>query len=551
MASPRRAHVVAPEDDGESLSPRRSRSGVLGSSTRVLGSGVLRSGVLVPGVTPDEVGTEAERDKNRRLLKDLYEEFRQFRDVALSRMDHLTTENGRLTGELEERRSEQARLANDLARSRNECSHLTDEVARVRGEHRSMLKDLRVEELRGAIDGSMGDLSARSEKLTHELDKVREVVRIQVGDANSKSDVLMGELNEVKMQYSAIKRELNVAKEQKSRLQEHQREIEQLKCGTRSLNDITRLEAKSDLAAVELQVLRRQLLERGVLMPMLRAERGEEEEEGRPPVGTIELGEDIFTARLLLRLGLMKGQTEAEEEDSLSSDGERSSMILSSSNVAGLVVPEVEEGTSAHFKLVYGWGGICSVTFLVQTLVLVIMLGHGLDMGEGECFEKPPPLATWLLLHASKALAMLVAGTLMGKELMDIANYWMVAELLMPKRCFEVVFTAALRVLMTITLIGANIAIFISLTNPAEVWLNMTALTFIGSLGEDVLGVAKRGVFGHPISKTMTAMNFQLSFVSEYPQWFAYVRTVTITIMASIVISFAYITFTSADPMCH
>jgi len=577
MASPRRAQVVGHEEDAEdrspSASPRRSRA-----ATTSL-SGMLRSGgILPPGVRTDELGTEVERDKNRKLLKELYEDYRTFRDSVTVRMESLSAQNYQLSNELAQSRNERAELVADVSRSRSECSKLAAEMARlrdecqamlkdckveelrevtvtmearVRGEFQAIVKDLRIDELRTAIGGNFGNLSARSDQLTNELDRIRETFRIQVGEMSTKTDNVKEDLSRVQHECGSVKKELLAAKEQRTRLQEHQKEIEKLKNGTQSLNDITRLEAKSDLAAVELQALRRQLLERGVLIPV-RPERDPDEckEEERPPVGTVELREDIFSTRLLLRLGLLKAKREADEDEALSSDGEYSSM-LDDSNVMGLVVPDVEEGTTAHSKLVYGWGGICSVTFFVQTVVLFIMLGNGLDMGQGECFEHPPSFSTWFLLHTSKALAMLVAGTLMGKELMDIANYWMVAELLMPNRCVEVMFTAVLRVLMNITLIGANIVIFLSLTNPAEVWLNMTALAFIASLGADVLDVAKSGVFGHHIAKMTTTVNFQLTFVSEYPHWFAYVRTVTTTVMAAIVVSFAYITFTSADPMCH
>jgi len=538
-----------PEDHGErsvSSSPRPhhirpSLSGVFGS----------RSGVLPPGVSVTEVGTEAERDKNRRLLKELYEDHKAFRDDITAKMESMAAQNSELLSELAQSKNKQAQLVADVARSRSECAQLAKDLAQVRSEHQAMLKDLRIEELRGLVGSNLGDLTARSERLTSELDKVRQDVRIQIGDMSAQSDALKGELGEVKKESNSIKRELQAAKEQRSRLQERQKDIEKMKSSAESLNDITRLEAKSDLATMELYSLRKQLCERGVLLPVrVEKEPDEDKVEERPPVGTIELGEDVFTARLLLRLGFMKAQSEAEEDESLSSDGERSS-LLDSSNVMGLVVPEVEEGTGEHFGLMYGWAGVCGSTFLVQTVVLLIMLGNGLDMGGGECFGQPPTFSMWLLLHTSKALAMLVAGTLMGKELMDIANYWMVAELLMPTRSVEVVLTALLRVVMNLTLIGANIAIFLSLTNPAEVWLNMTALAFIASLGSDVLDVAKRGVFGHHIAKTMTTTNFQLTFVSEYPAWFAHVRRVTITVMTSVVISFAYITFKSADPMCQ
>jgi len=370
---------------------------------------------------------------------------------------------------------------------------------------------------------------------------------------------LSQQLRQVKMESSAMKKDLQGTQEREKRAQQDtKRDIDRLKHGAQSSNELTRLEAKSDLAGVEVRELKRQLLEKGVLAP--KREEPEEVVE-RPPVGTLELGEDIFTARLLLKLGFMKKVEEArrvrledlDSDDADEDDGlSKSTCDLSENaeeNVSGIVIPEVDGDRGV--KLVkYGWPVVCTVTFCTQIVVLSIMLLHGLDPSSGACFKEEPSIEAWWCLHVSKALAMGVAGTLMGKELMDIVNYWMVAELLTPNRMLEVTFTALMRVLMTTVIVGANIAIFMNVVNPADVWLNMTALGFIATLGEDVLNVAKRGFFGHNIAKAVTGINFQLNFLSEYPKWFDYVRSTTILISGGVIVIFASISFLTPDRMC-
>merc|ERR1711972_727904 len=100
------------------------------------------------------------------------------------------------------------------------------------------------------------------------------------------------------------------------------------------------------------------------------------------------------------------------------------------------------------------------LTFLLQVLVLLIMLAQGLDLSTtGNCFSKPPSPTQWITLHVSKALAMIVAGTLLGSHLMDIINYWMVADLLLPSFDLETTITAMFRVCLTILILVTNISI--------------------------------------------------------------------------------------------
>merc|ERR1719253_588833 len=111
---------------------------------------------------------------------------------------------------------------------------------------------------------------------------------------------------------------------------------------------------------------------------------------------------------------------------------------------------------------------------------------------------------------------------------MDTVNYWMVSDLLEPGINVEVTLTAIARLAMALFLGWVNFVMLNSLDSPVEVWINMTALAFISQLGEDVLSVARRGVFGDTIGKFMVKLNYQLTFTSEYPRWFTTIHVFTI-----------------------
>jgi len=498
--------------------------------------------VLAPGVLESEYGQIEERDKNRRTLAEMKSRFEteslqhiEFKQAAAAQLQATNAQ-------LEALRAQIRQLMNEMAESRGQQEAMAREF---RGMQEAMAK-----EFRGMVEKNVGMLTNKTETVVRELTGVRQSLDSGLGSMSDRNRALEGDLNRVKAEYVLIKRELHGASEHQKRLRQQQQDIDELKKGTRSEHQLSRVEAKSDLATMEVRQLRHQLHMRGVLAPV-RVE-VEEAIEEHPPVGAIALGEDVFTARLLLRLGFMVGKQE-DQEASLSFDEGYDSDVsmdrkLATDNVTGIVVPEVEEGSGGYRKLMMGWVAICGVTFFIQLLVLLIMMEQGLDMGE--CFEEPPDLHKWFLLHVSKALAMVVAGALMGQELMNVVNYWMVAELLFPHRDIEVTLTALMRVLMSFVVIGANVAIFLHLTNPASVWVNMSALGFIVSMGSDVLSVSKSGVFGHHISKTITTLNFQLNFVSNYPAWFIYVRGMTIALSAAVVGVFAMISFLSPDAMC-
>lgn len=505
-------------------------------------STIFGSGTLPPGVMEDEIGTEIEREKNRKLLRELNDKFVDFQQATRSEVESLRRSNEYLQRTLSTAKAELMEVSSSGKRAHQRAD---DELMKLRLKNEEITRGLNVQQFEAQsiraqiekqIDSNIGDLTARSSMVASELDTVKR--------SNSK---LVGELTQVKNDCRTLQREIRGTSEHSKK---HAGEIQELRQATQSKHEIVRIEAKSDLAQREIRSLRAQLWERGVLNPV----RPEPEiiEEERPPVGSLELGEDIFTARLLLRLGFLKGHSEMTEDSSLLSENDSNRKGgLATDSVTGIVTPDIEEGTTGYYKVACGWTSICFMTFCIQMLVLLIMFKNGMDMSDGSCYKEVPHWINWWLLHLSKALAMVVAGVLLGSHLMDIVNYWMVAELLFPVRDVETTVTALGRVTMTFLIVGANIAIFFYLRNPANVWLNMTALHFISSLGVDVLGVAKRGVFGHHISKVITDLNFQLFFVDVYPRWFKYVRAVTVSLSATVVTLFATLTFFAKDNMCE
>jgi len=164
---------------------------------------------------------------------------------------------------------------------------------------------------------------------------------------------------------------------------------------------------------------------------------------------------------------------------------------------------------------------------------------------------KTTPLKWWLTLVLSKGFATFVAGCLMGKDIMGTINYWMVSELVTDRIDCECTISALLRLVMVAGIGFANVIIYESTTSPSLVWINMSALAFINQLGEGVLGVAKHGMFGHHIAKVTTTLNYQLTFVQEYPTWFKYVRTTTLLVVFVFVSAYSFYTAFSEIAVCE
>lgn len=373
-------------------------------------------------------------------------------------------------------------------------------------------------------------------------------------------------LEQLRQEVSSVKNESNGAKGLQREQMAHMRMLDEK---TRGMDDLHRLKATVDTTGSEFWSLKKQLYDAGVLAPP------KIPEPEKVPVGTLELGEDCFTARLLIRLGLMKAQGDALQEAlaeqssvrelrgmdasdmfEVASDMSSEALVAScglneniEEDVTGLAVPEIEQGGHSRTVVTAGWIAICILTLGIQVLIVFIMMLYGIEAGD-DCIKESLPPGKWYMLHVSKAAATLAAGMLMGKELMDIVNYWMVSELLETKTSIEVVVTGVLRIALILFIAMANVTIFMTMTSPADVWINMTALGFIGELSSAILDIGKKGVFGHDISKATTSINFSLNFMTDYPWWFNWARGFALIIAFAFIGFFAFLLFIMPDNIC-
>jgi len=417
---------------------------------------------------------------------------------------------------------------------------------------------------------SMETSQGQAAEAKREVDRMRQEhtsMKQRSEEALSKVQAMQQQTNESKRLMDQMRQEVTQMKNENQGARGHEKEREahmrRLEEKTRGLDMLGRLQVTADTTCNEFFALKKKLYDAGVLAPP------KEPEPEKTPVGTLELGEDVFTARLLIRLGLMKAQGEQEVkarelqgpdgfEEMASEDSSEEASLRPTKmglvddfeeNVTGLQVPEIEPEGRGLLLVTVGWVTICMVTLGVQVLIVGIMLMYGVEAG-GDCIDEPLPPGKWYMLHISKAFATLAAGMLMGKELMDIVNYWMVSELLLTQTSKEVVVSAVLRILLILFIATANVIIFMTMNSPADVWINMTALGFISELSSAVLEIGKRGVFGHHIGKAVTSVNYSLNFMTDYPWWFDYARGITLTIAFAFIIVFALILYIVPDNVC-
>jgi len=499
-----------------------------------------------------------ERNRNRTLLGQLNDNYHKFVADCESQLGSMRTEFAGMRGtwmqEHEQVKSELQQVMQEKVALKSDVHHMRSEMDRMRQECQQLINHTREQA------SQQSSMKREFEEMRKELQRARE-------QANQQGS-MKRDFEEMRREFQSQAREQGSAQVSMKRdfqemKREFQREIQQvtgkmgdfdrqaveLKRGLQSKDEIVRLESRTGLVIHDLQKLTRQLWDRGVLAP---PKPEEPPEEDKCPVGVLELDEDVFTARLLLKLGFMRAEAESRQgADSSDEDSDREAMMELShfENVQGLMLPEVEKGEKGYLAATKGWLSICAVTTLVQWLILAVMLSHGLH--SDECFHRPPTPFKWWLLHLSKALAMAMTGVLMGKEIMGILNYYLVSELLEPRRSAEVVATAMAQGGLTILLVAANVFIFMGLTNPVDVWTNMAALGFIASLDAEVLAAAKGGMLGHDIAKSLTPLNYQLSFMSYYPAWFGYVRGLAVVCVTCFIACFSAVVFVMPDPVCE
>merc|ERR1719265_367155 len=148
-------------------------------------------------------------------------------------------------------------------------------------------------------------------------------------------------------------------------------------------------------------------------------------------------------------------------------------------------------------------------------------------------------------------MAIIVAGGLMSKDLMDIVNALMVSVLLESHCDIEVAWTCFMRFMMSIVVALAQLDMYRGMVSPASVWINMAALAFINELGMAVNDQGKKGVFGRHIRSALTDVNYNLTFSAEYPWWFPWCQVTSLTLLIIFIIVFSFLAYQAPDPLCE
>jgi hypothetical protein len=563
---------------------------------------VVGGRVLAAGEDPEEALRT--RDKNRQRLNKVINDFETFRrndwesaQHSLRQMHGSQQEINAMRGELQQIR-QQVQETSAMRGELQQIRQQVQETSAMRGELQQMRQQVQettamkseIQQLRQQLQqlqGSQHEITA----VRGDLQQVRQQIQ---GVDQLKSELKSGtqSINMMKNELQSVKGDKQALDQMKNKLStlestqsnklstleqqlqakqsEHKRDLDELKRGTHSKDLLTSLQSKVDLVTMQFTDLKDQIYSKGLLAPKVEVP---EDPEEHPPVGTVQLGEDVFTARLLMHLGFMKARKDAFDNSGREDSGNASYMglgpgkdeksgsdeedeflegFIDDDNVHGITDLEVTEpGRPGYCAVAYAWPFICACTFVLQILIILILIQGAKDAGEG-CLRKPLLMFSyeWWLLHMSKGLAIGVAGILMGQELMDVVNYSMVSCLVEPHINWEIVLVAFARVSLSMLIAFANVRIFSYLKHAVSVWINMTALAFIGELGTGMLEVAKRGVFGHTLMKTITNLNFELTFVHQYPAWFPLVRLTVLALAMTFIGFFAVYAFVSPDVVC-
>jgi len=256
----------------------------------------------------------------------------------------------------------------------------------------------------------------------------------------------------------------------------------------------------------------------------------------------------LRSSRSSREFSLLSSESQCSNSSSSYDDAESLYVSDAFDYVSGIVVPEIEEGTAEYHILFSGWLAICIITLLMQVLAVFVLIYY--QRHPMECFDHPPNRLDWWILHISKSLSVFIAGCLLGKDIMDVVNYWMVSILMEPVFNKEVALSAISRMSFSFLVSIANIIMFEGMVSPASVWINMAALAFIGELSRGVVDQAKRGVFGISIAKGVTGVTYELTFAANYPWWFPVVQGSTMALMFLFICVSMVVVFMHPDPYC-
>lgn len=493
---------------------------------------------------------QSEQDSFQKIRQELSGMHQQIQDSVMNQLQGLqsSVEKSSQTLQQVQQKGDQASKAmQDMQSQFAQAQHKGDQTARS------------LEGLKQETQKATQEMQQNKQKLDKATEEVRQVKR-RADEAKSKIDEAKSKIDDAarKSEQSAqeakkVAQEVKSAKDEasgaKGAVKESQAKIKQLERKTEGMDEISKTKVIVEDVRKDFFDLKKQLQDKGVLGPP------KPEDPEVIPVGTLELGEDIFSARLLMRLGFIKGRSEElvaaleekekgnprstfngfralrdydSDEDDDSLDYNEDSIVDWDDNVTGLDIPDVAEGDDGYITVNYGFLAICVTTLVFQLFIVALLLFYGLTTGD--CFDPntPPTPIEIFMLHFSKAAATACAGFLMGKDLMDLVNYAMTSVILEAHMGLEMLLFILTRIFVALLLAIANVVMFMGLINPFDVWVNMTALGFVSEMGGAMLDVCKRGFFGHHISKTTTNVNFALNFISQYPVWFDHARNIAV-----------------------
>jgi len=397
-----------------------------------------------------------------------------------------------------------------------------------------------------------GNTGAKTPPTKHATEEIQQLRRYLEGCIDKGIADVRGELRQERQKHDEQQRRIaDLCGELRQECDEQQRMHRELTRQHRSLEqkldkkptgNTEIIESKLMTTQWDLANFKKQIYDSGVLMPKIEVEVQED-----PPVGTLELGQNALSARLLIRLGMRlykdreakPAYGELEETGELSDDSWEHPEDL----VHGLKEIELTPGMPGYFSLTKGWLGTCAFAMMLQLVALVNIFLYGLEHGDN-CLQKAPDGVHWWTLHLSKAAGTVVVGIMMAGDIMDTVNYFMVSVLLEPKLGVEILLSVVFQSLVTVLTVVANTVLFIIATSPDGIWLYVAAVGFVTELSKAVLGIAKSGILGHHIAKEVTDMNFQLCFLHQYPWWFQPVRIASYVVLFGFIMFFAlYVSF--------
>eukprot|EP00930_Biecheleria_cincta_P027504 TRINITY_DN19311_c0_g2_i1.p1 TRINITY_DN19311_c0_g2~~TRINITY_DN19311_c0_g2_i1.p1 ORF type:complete len:517 (+),score=75.85 TRINITY_DN19311_c0_g2_i1:27-1553(+) len=347
------------------------------------------------------------------------------------------------------------------------------------------------------------------------------------------------------------------AAEEGSQLSELKREMHRMQLVAEQLQKdpkLRGLEHEIDHIRHHCAGLERKLFDAGlVARTPVGPQRPPEEIEKSPPVGTLSLGEDMFSARLLLKLGYLKaemkqrGDSIESHSDDFDSDADYWEEDWCNM-VSGIAEPVIPKATESYKEVSKNTFSLCVLIISVELIAIAAVMIFGLRNGDVCVDHKMHPLGA-LCLHVSKALGVIVIGFSLGKRMMDNVTYVMVG-MLMYRSNIEVKMFSILNIMTLMLGALSNCVLFAISTSSEGVWLKTTAMVVLISMRGTALTVAKSGVLGRSLSRALNPLGYKIHVYTEYPKWFESVRRSITLFVCLFILTLATVLFLLPIPVC-